>query len=311
MEGRPLNALISSVTTWRVTTWRFAAHAALAVSVLLALGSAPGAVASPAGVPISPVIPSEALNDYEIGPGDLLKIEIFELEELSKEVRVTGEGTISYPMLGSVPVSGMRKRELENNLARLLEDRYVRNPQVTVFIKEMQSGKVSVLGAVNTPGGFGLVGSKTVLDALSQAGGITKEAGTRAFLIRGTGSEPFLVDLKKLMEEADLSKNVPVAPGDVIYVPKAKNNKVYVYGQVEKPGMFEVEEGDRVTVLQAVSMAGGLARRASPGKAKIVRAAAGGKRQVIRVHLDRIIAGKDSDAVLESGDIVVVPKSFF
>src|SRR5436190_4158154 len=152
----------------------------------LSLASCALAVAGPASAPPGPgaaasALPSEALNDYVIGPGDLLQVDIFELEELSKTVRVTGDGAISYPMLGSVHVAGMTKLKLEAKLARLLEEKYVRNPQVTVFIKEMQSGKVSVLGAVQTPGGFGLVGARTILDVLSQAGGISKDAGQRAF----------------------------------------------------------------------------------------------------------------------------------
>jgi polysaccharide export outer membrane protein len=258
-----------------------------------------------------PGIAAEALSDYVIGPGDLLQIDIFELEELSKTVRVTGEGVITYPMLGAVEVSGLTKRALETRLARLLSERYVRDPQVTVFIEEMQSGKVSVLGAVQQPGGFGLIGAKTILDVLSQAGGVSRDAGTRAFLIRASNPEPVAIDLKRLLEEADLKLNLAVAPGDVVYVPKARFNKVYVYGQVEKPGVFDVEEGERVTVLQAVSMAGGLSRRSAAGKTKIVRGGVGGKRVVVPVDLSQVLAGRAADPLLEPGDIVVVPRSFF
>ena len=288
--------------------------ARFALVVTLAVAGIPrnvvGADAPPAA-PVATAVPEEALNDYVIGPGDLLKIEIFELEELSKTVRVTGDGSITYPMLGSVKVEGLAKRALEQKLATLLEEKYVRNPQVTVFVEEMQSGKVSVLGAVTKPGGFGLIGGKTVLEALSQAGGITRDAGTRAFVLRGSSQSPIAIDLRRLMEDGDLSLNLKVEAGDVIYIPKAKMYKVFVYGQVTRPGSFEVDEGDHLTILQAVAMAGGLAKRASAGKTKIVRRGENGRQVTLQIDLDRVLSGKEQDVELTKGDIVVVPQSFF
>lgn len=252
----------------------------------------------------------EALRDYVIGAGDLLQIEVFELEELSKTVRVSGDGSITYPMVGTVAVGGLTKADVEKKLGDLLESKFVRNPQVTVFLKEMQASKVSVVGAVHDPGGFGLIGDKTVLDALGMAGGVTREAGTRAFLIRAGSDAPTLIDMTRLLEAGDMSQNARVTAGDVIYVPRAKTYRVFVYGQVEKPGAFEIQEGERVTILQAVAMAGGLARRASAGKTKVVHAK-DGERKMVKVDLNGIIDGKDPDMELAEGDIVVVPKSFF
>jgi polysaccharide export outer membrane protein len=279
--------------------------AVLAALLLVLLPLGPALAAGPE------VLPGGALNDYLLGPGDLLQVDVFELEELSKTVRVDGDGSITYPMLGRVELGGLTKRAAEEKLARLLESRYVKSPQVTIFLEEMQSGRVSVLGAVNAPGGFPLVGPKSLLDLLSQAGGVSRDAGSRAFLIRGARAEPVEIDLRRLMQEADLSQNLSVAPGDVIYVPQARPTRVYVYGQVEQPGVFDVPEGDQVSVLQAVSMAGGLARRAAAAKTRVVRAGDGGKRDILPVNLERVIAGRDADLTLEDGDIVVVPKSFF
>lgn len=259
------------------------------------------------------MVPEAAFDEYVIGPGDILAVDVFELEELSKKVQVTNSGTITYPMLGIVEVAGLTKQQLEAKLRDLLAERYVRDPQVTVFLEEVRSGTVAVLGAVRNPGGIGMLVSHTVLDALSQAGGITDDAGRRAYVIHpGSDAKPSLVDLRRLMEEADLSQNLRVGAGDVIYVPRARRYKVFVYGQVESPGAFEVEEGDDVTVLQAVAMAGGMARRAKGSKVRVIRKQSGARRpERIKVNLGRILDGKAPDFALKEGDIVVVPKSFF
>lgn len=284
----------------RVAIW------AQALALALALARAGGAAESP------PTTRESVLRNYAIGPGDLLEISVFELEELSRTVRVSADGTISYPMVGVVEVRGLTALELEQRLAEMLAQKYIRDPQVSVFLREMQSGTVAVLGAVGQPGGITLIAQGTVLEALSRAGGVTNDAGSRAYLIRGTASEPVTIDLRRLMEEADLALNYPVGAGDVLYVPKVRRYKVYVYGQVEKPGAFEVEEGQPITVLQAVSMAGGMARRASAGKIKVVRGSQGeGKQKLFKVNLSSVISGKAKDFVLLEGDIVVVPKSFF
>jgi len=251
-----------------------------------------------------------AFTSYVIGPSDVLDVEVFELEELSKTVRVSGEGTISYPMLGIIVVSGLTKFQLEARMAELLSRRYIKDPQVTVFIREMKSGNVMVLGAVVDPGGVSLIGTGTVLDALGRAGGTTRDAGHRAFLIRADRSSSTVIDLRRLLEAADLTMNLPVAAGDVLYVPKARLYKVFVYGQVLEPGEFEVQEGDEVTVLQAVAMAGGLGRRAK-GKVKVVRATHGMQKRTFEINLSKVIEGKAADFALQEGDIVVVPKSFF
>jgi polysaccharide export outer membrane protein len=123
-------------------------------------------------------------QDYRIGPKDLLDISVFGLDDLSKTVRVSEEGKITFSPLGGVEVKGLTKVELEKKLSQLLEEKYLQNPQVTVFIREYQSKRVSVLGAISNPGPYELLGRQTLLQIISQAGGITNEAGKEIIIIR-------------------------------------------------------------------------------------------------------------------------------
>ena len=253
--------------------------------------------------------PEPAFQLPEVTVADGSRFRAFETRSVTLDFHP--DGRITYPMLGALDVLGKTTAELEATIRDALARKYIRDPQVIVFVHEMQSGNVSVLGAVREPGGISVVGSATLIDALSRAGGMSPEAGTKAFMVRKGSDEPIVIDLRRLMEEGDLTLNFPVESGDVIYVPKSRKFNVYVYGQVQSPGVFEVRDDEDISVLQAVAMAGGLARRASSGKVKIVRSGNGRGQQMIHVNLGNIIAGKALDVPLKEGDIVVVPKSFF
>jgi len=117
--------------------------------------------------------------EYKIGPKDLLDISVFGLNDLNRTVRVSEDGTITLPLLGEVKVEGLTKTGLEKKLSELLEEKYLHNPQVTVFIREYQSTRVSVLGAVNNPGLYDLLGRETLMQIISQAGGLTRMPAMR------------------------------------------------------------------------------------------------------------------------------------
>ena len=210
--------------------------------------------------------------DYRIGARDLLEVRVFDLEQLDASVRVTEAGTISLPMIGELQASGLTRVELEGEIEEALT-RYVNEPQVSVFIREYQSQRFSVIGAVRSPGPYDMVGQTTLLEALSMAGGIdtADAAGTITVLRAGLSGPPLEIDLDVLLNEGNLSYNIEVNRGDTINVVPKQSYFIYVYGRVRQPGSYELRES--VTLLQAISMGGGVADRAQKKKVRILRPA--------------------------------------
>lgn len=252
--------------------------------------------------------------EYIIGPKDLLRISVFGTEELNKTVRVSEEGKITFPPLDEVEVEGLTKTELEKKLSRLLEEEYLQNPQVTVFIVEYQSKRVSVLGAVEEPGPYELLGRQTLLQLISKAGGLTEFAGDEIFVIRllEDGSSTSLkISIDDLFLKGDASLNIPLEANDVITIPVIKTALIYVFGQVNKPGAIEVRKSNIPTLLQAIAQAGGFSRRASKGGVRIKRRDKYGKEEQIKVNVKDIIKGKKKDIQLLENDVVYVPETIF
>lgn len=252
-------------------------------------------------------------SDYKIGRQDLLELKVFDLKELDQTVRVADDGSITLPLLGRLDVAGLTKGELEALIARLLEERYVRNPQVTIFVKEYQSKKVAVSGAVKKPDTYEMLGEKTLLEMISLAGGLDRDLGKEIIIFRPQedGTQRISVDLDKLVYEADPALNVPVLPGDIVYVPAVEKVRIFVTGAVKAPNLYEVPRSEPVTVLKAVTLAGGTTDRASESRVQIIRTGPDGMRVTIPVNLKRVKRGKDEDPVLQRDDLVLVPESFF
>ncbi len=278
------------------------------------------------GSPSPPAVtPSSHRKDYIIGGGDILGISVYEEPDLTKTLRVSTNGTISFPLLGDLHVAGLTAVKVEKKLEGLLREGYLVNPQVSVMVKEYHSKEVFILGAVNKPGAYPLKRESTLLEVISRAGGILKKteyelAGNSLILLRPgpsgeaegndqKGVKYFRVDLKRLTEGGDVSLNMVVQANDTIFIPRA--DTVFVFGQVKNPGAYKmVEKG--MTVLEAVTMAGGLTRLAAASRTRVIRAE-GGDEKTIRVNLNQITdrGDKSKDIVLEAGDVVVVPESFF
>src|SRR5215510_5491859 len=252
-------------------------------------------------------------SDYRIGKQDLLELKVFDLKELDQTVRVADDGSITLPLLGRLDVAGLTKGQLEALIARLLEEKFVRNPQVTIFVKEYQSKKVAVSGAVKKPDTYEMLGEKTLLEMISLAGGLDKDLGKEIIIFRPqeSGTERLSVDLDKLVYEADPKLNVPVLPGDIVYVPAVEKVRIFVTGAVKSPNLYEVPRSEPVTVLKAVTLAGGTTDRAAQSKVQIIRTAPDGQRQTIPVNLKKVKRGKAEDPVLQKDDLVLVPESFF
>ncbi len=255
----------------------------------------------------------EPTGEPLIGPEDLLEINVFELPELKTTTRVLDDGTISLPLLGVVQAAGLTKTALEVRVRDLLEARFVQDPQVTIGVTEHRSRQVSVIGAVTKPGPIQMIGPRTVLQMISEAGGLTKEAGTEIFVIRRTESgraERIQLDLEELITKGNPDLNLLLSPGDVINVPVDRPIYVYVDGAVRNPGQVEGRSSRAITLLQAVARAGGLTERANLRDVHVLRKTAGGQSR-IPVNLRQIRKGKADDLVLVDGDVVVVPETFF
>lgn len=253
---------------------------------------------------------------YLIGPADLLEIRVFESDKLNTTVRVSSRGEITVPLLNNVYVEGMTAREAEIKLENLLKnEQYIDEPHVGVFVMEHKSKVVSVMGYVNQPGVYELVGRKTLLDALAYAQGLNDEAGTLVYVTRteNDGSKnSYLVDLDELLASRNPNDNLEMRPGDVVYVPEAAN--VFVDGAVFKPGAYPINEGE-TTVSEAIVMAGGVMSFADKGAVKLIRYLGNGRKEVLDLDLGRIQDGEEADPILNEKDAVVVGasgiKSFF
>jgi polysaccharide biosynthesis/export protein len=287
-------------------------------------------------------VANSAAEDYRIGPQDLLEISVFEAPELNRTVRVSASGEISLPLVGAVQASDLTPKALEFVLQELLRRNYMKDPHVSVFMKEMQSHPVSVFGAVKKPGVFQIDGPKSLVEILSMAEGLAEDAGDTVIVMRGaalpSGEEPVLdasspkakpdvpaandsrtsenqaggttveSSLKNLLESGDPRYNVIVYPGDVVKVTRA--GVVYVEGDVKKPGGFMLKTNENISVLQAVALAEGLTRNAAGSRARIMRTdEATGARTEIPIDLNKMLTGGLTDAMLRPNDIVFVPNS--
>jgi len=233
---------------------------------------------------------------------------------MNKTVRVSEDGNITLPLLGEIEVKDLTKSQLEQRLARLLEEKYLQNPQVTIFIREYQSKRVSILGAVSEPGRYELLGRQTLLHMIAQAGGMTNEAGDEIIVVRekedGT-SKSLRISIDDLVLKGDPSLNIPLEPGDIVNVPIDMVVHIYVFGQVNSPGAIEVKKSNLPTLIQAIAQAGGFSERAAKGRVVIKRKNEEGVDEEIKVNVKAVMRGSKEDIQLEENDIVFVPETIF
>ncbi len=252
---------------------------------------------------------------YRIGPGDLLEIKVFELEQLSQVVRVSEDGSITLPLLGRVEVEGLTQDGVVQKISGLLQAKYVKNPQVTIFIKEYKSKQVAVIGAVKNPGNYELVGRRNLLQMVSMAGGFTDQATNETFVLRTDGvtgaTTTIPIDLVDLLLNGNQKLNIPIEPNDVINVPVDREIRVFVMGRVTQPGALKFKISENVTLLKAIAQAGGFAEGAKQTAVVITRKSRTGIEQKIRVNVKDIISGAKKDIALQEGDVVFVPESFW
>jgi polysaccharide export outer membrane protein len=256
------------------------------------------------------------IREYKIGAKDLLEIKVVEVPELNLAVRVSEEGSITLPLVGRVELAGLTKEAAERRIASLLvAGNYLKNPQVTIFIREYQSNRVALIGAVKTPGMYELVGEMSLLELVSKAGGFLENAGNDIIVMRegkDGRDEKLTVDLNDLVMNGTQSFNVALRPNDVISVPIDRILQIYVWGEVKNPGALAVKMSKNITLVQAVAQAGGTTDAAKKSGVVIKRRnEKTGKEIRIKADLGKIMNGKKADIPLKEGDVVYVPASFW
>jgi len=244
----------------------------------------------------------------KIAPGDLLHITVFDVPEMTQEVRVGANGKAQLALIGDIALAGMTGQEAAETIARELRNKkLLLSPQVNVLVKEFASQGVSVSGEVQHPGVYQVLGSRTLLDLISMAGGLTNVADTRITVQRrGAAEEKITVKLKTDDPETSLANDVQVYPGDLILVPRA--GIVYVLGDVNRPGGFVMQDSGKITLLQALAQAGGASKSASLSKAVLMRKNPQGY-AINKLHVGKIEKGEDPDLELHANDILFIPNN--
>lgn len=273
---------------------------------------------------------SNAQNeDYLIGPRDILTVIIYAggEEQQKVDLTVSAQGTINAPFIGPVSVKGLSIRQLELAITEPLARDYFVNPQVNIRVKEYHSLHYYISGAVKSPGMYEVSSNTSLMELLAKAGGVLPERGNVAYILRESvelieqkekiedfilAKDPIKIDLKKLLDLGDMSFNVMLRPGDVVYIPLEKTldlaeSKIYIEGEVKKPGVYDFQVG--LTAMNACIMAGGFDKFAAPNRTKIIRKNKENQ-EIIKINLDEVREGKIPDIELKPGDRIYVPETW-
>lgn len=265
-----------------------------ALTVVVALGLAAGPVVAAA----QPAKPDT--RDYVVGPQDVLRIAVFEEPQLTGSYRVDNDGSFSYPFIGLVAAAGKTLRSLEEIIANRLAEGYLKHAQVTVEVEQYRARNIFIVGEVKSPGKYPLSGAQTtLLEALAQAGYVSPNAGTEILVLKPgaravtdsaltpeAATDTVRVALADL-QEGRLEANILIREGETIFVPRAE--KFYVSGYVRSPGAYIYERG--MTVLQALTLAGGVSDKGSTRGIKAQRVVKGQKKEVGLKLTDPILPG--------------------
>lgn len=267
-----------------------------AVSSALAAGYIKASAANSA-VKSTPLNVSDSKADYAIGAGDVLSIKVYDHEELTVKVRVSEKGTIDFPLIGEVHVGGLGITAAAERIETALADGYIIEPQVTIFIEQFKSKKVVVLGPVHNPGLVELNGPITLLELLSQVGGLKDNAGQIATIKRqenGT-QKNIAIDLHRLIKNGDSQHNIQILGGDTVSI--AEGAVCFITGEVNQPGEYFC--GRNATVLKIVTLAGSFTEEALESGMKINRTVNGVK---------RVLQNVDQNTLVQPDDVIIVPE---
>jgi polysaccharide export outer membrane protein len=269
-------------------------------------------LAAPVLAQQTPPRPAGSETDYVVGAHDVLTITCYDQADLSGKFALDADGTFTYPFIGRFRAGGLTLRAVEDGLRLALKDGgYFNNPQITVAVEQYRSQKVFIVGEVRSPGPYPVSGDMTLVEALARAGSTLPTASGEAIIVHVAAGQnavgPTLpsqdnadnvvrVDLREL-QNGLFANNAALHDGDTIFVPRAES--IYVFGQVRNPGAYALQQR-QTTVLQALSLAGGVADRGSMSRIRIMRIVDGSKKE-IRVSLTDVV---------QAGDTVIVPERY-
>jgi len=253
---------------------------------------------------------AQTTADYVIGDQDVLSIQVFDQPDLGGKYTVETDGTFTFPLIGRIKAGALTLRGFERELKERLADGYFRNPQVTVAVEQYRSQRVFVMGEVRQPGPVPLTGGMTLIEALARAGSTLPTSSGEVSIVRAgqnsgggpavpgqdSATEVFRASIGEL-QSGSLSQNIELRDGDTIFAPRAE--LVYVFGEVRNPGGYAVQKN--TTVLQALSLAGGVTEHGAMNRIQVMRIVKGAKVE-LRVKLTDLVRPEDT---------IIVPQRYF
>jgi len=251
-------------------------------------------------------------TDVSVGPRDVLDIKVLEDPTMSGRVTVADDGQIILNVVGKVSVVGLSAAQIEAKLKAVLESSYITKATVSVQVVEFASKPISVVGAVVHPGRIGATGTTTLIQAITEAGGLAAGHGQDIYVLRTARnglSEQLSINVDDLMVRGNPDLNIPLAPNDLVNIPLDPPVTVYVMGEVMRPGKAMFRRSQQPTLLQAMAESGGPTDRAA--RTALVKRMVNGKQTTIKVNYRDIIRGKKEDVILQDNDTVVVDAALF
>lgn len=266
---------------------------------------------------------------YRIGPRDILTLTIYAGGEKQQvtSLTVSSQGTINVPFIGPTKTQGLTISQLEDLVTKPLAADYFVNPEVNIVISEYHSLQYYISGAVGSPGLYEMKSEATLMELIAKAGGVSSQHGNIAYILHPSTNDtiskkrnhndfsdkdPAKVNLSKLLDKGDMSQNIVLQSGDVVYIPllssqNLSTSKIYVEGEVKTPGVYTYQEG--LTALNACIMAGGFSKFAAPNRTRIIRQKEG-KQLIIKIDLNDVKKGKIPDAEIKPGDRIHIPETW-
>jgi polysaccharide biosynthesis/export protein len=266
---------------------------------------------------------------YRIGPRDVLTLTIFAGGEKQNvtSMTVSSQGMINVPFIGPVMAKGLTVSQLEDSVTKPLKADYFVDPEINIVISEYHSLHYYISGAIGTPGLYEMKSKATLLELIAKAGGVSADHGNIVYILHPSSEQtlskkekknlysdkdPLKVNLNKLLDKGDMSQNIELQTGDVVYIPLQSSqnlsaSKIYVEGEVKSPGVYTYQEG--LTALNACIMAGGFSKFAAPNRTRIIRQN-GDKVIIIKIDLIDVRNGKIPDAEIKPGDRILIPETW-
>jgi polysaccharide export outer membrane protein len=285
----------------------------VAFTVFIGLvGSGSAAFAQALTVSPTPATPEPAPNEYIIGVQDSVNVTVWENADLTGKFVVQPDGAITLPLVGRVQAAGLSLRGFEAQLTRALADGFLIEPRVNVTLETHRGSRIFIFGAVSSPGAYALPEGQTVIEALVRAGYASasqvvvvrpKRPSSGPTLPDNAGdAEVIRVNLKELekdVEQGSLARNIPLHDGDTVFIPRTDPTRIFVSGQVRTPGAYSITEN--FTVLQALTLAGGVTESAAINRLRVMRIV-DGEQKTINVKITDVV---------QPGDTLVVPERYF